>query len=368
MSLTGTPFFFLTIALVVLAVAAMVAIWNRIPGPTPARVAARVGLTVFSQVAAVLMVLVYVNNSMGPFYDTWGSLFGQNADVQVTATGSKNAGSGDGSPSATGVSAQKLNFTKYNDDVLQANAVGPESHIKGDMYVWLPPQYNDPAFAHTNFPVAELLPGTPGSPKTWFGSMHADKAMIKLMGEGKVKPMILVSAKLNMFGGSKDSGCVNLPGGFQTATWLAKDVPTLMRQNFRVADDPKKWAILGYSAGGYCAANLTVQYPQSFSAGVSMSGYNAPDAAVVVKDPKLAAANNPLLLLQKARPQPDIQLLMEGTLQDGSTVADAKAMLRALHNPRNSQLLTLSKGDHTTETFITEMTPSLIWASQQIAG
>jgi enterochelin esterase-like enzyme len=370
MSLTGTSFFVVTILLAVLTVVALVLVWNRIPGPAPAKITARVGLIVFSQFAAVLMVLVFVNNRMGPFYDTWGSLFGQDASVQMTATGGDSTG-GNGSGGTSGasdVSAQKLSFSKYNSDVLSASAVGPESRIKGDIYVWLPPQYNEPAYAHTDFPVLELLPGTPGTPKAWFGSMHADSEMKTLMSEGKVKPMILVSAKLNMFGGSRDSGCANLPGSYQTATWLAKDVPTLIKQNFRVSGTPKSWGIAGYSAGGYCAANLTVKYPQVFHAGVTMSGYNAPDSAVVLRDPALTAANNPLLLLQKAKKQPDIVLMAQGVTTDGTTVADAKALIKALPKPGTSQVLTLSSGGHDTRTFVREMTPMLTWMSKQITG
>lgn len=365
MSLTGTPFFVLTIALVVLTVVALVLVWNRIPGPTPARVAARVGLTVFSQVAAVLMVLVYVNNSMGPFYDTWGSLFGQNADVQVTSNGG-DQGNGQKPGNGVPVAANKLSFTKYNNDVLQANAVGPDSRIKGSLFVWLPPQYNDPAYAHTSFPVLELLPGTPGVPQTWFGTMKADKAMVKLMAEGKAKPMILVSARMNMFGGTRDSGCADLPGSYRTATWLGRDVPALVKQNFRASTDPKHWAIMGYSAGGYCAANIAVQYPKAFHAAVSMSGYNAPIASVVVRDPQLAAANNPLLLLRKMAVQPDLVLMAMGTRQDAGTATDAKALVNALHRPGPSRIVTLSSGEHDTGTFIAEMTPALIWVSQQI--
>lgn len=367
MSLTGTPFFVLTILLVVATVVGLVTVWNRIPGPAPAKITARVGLIVFSQFAAVLMVLVFVNNKMGPFYDTWGSLFGQNASVQMTASGGDGTG-GRGGTGASEVSAERLTFSKYNNDVLSATAIGPASRIKGDIYVWLPPQYNEPAYAHTNFPVLELLPGTPGTPKAWFGSMHADTAMKTLMSQGKVKPMILVSAKLNMFGGSRDSGCVNLPGSYQTATWLAKDVPTLIQHNFRVSRDSKNWGLAGYSAGGYCAANLTVQYPEVFHAGVTMSGYNAPDAAVVLKDPALAAANNPLLLLQRMKTQPDIVLMAQGVQTDGATVADARALIKALHRPGTSQLLTLSTGSHDTTTFIKEMNPMLTWMSKQITG
>ncbi|MEZ0093938.1 alpha/beta hydrolase [Streptacidiphilus sp. EB129] len=367
MSLTGTPFFILTIALVVLAIVGMVVGWNRVPGPTAVRIAVRVFMTVLSQAVAVLMVLVYVNNSMGPFYDSWGSLFGQNAEVQLSAGGS-SSGDQSGGSSVNGASAQKLSFTTYTDDVLITKAVGPDSHIKANMLVWLPPQYNDPAYAHTDFPVVELLPGTPGVAKAWFGSMKAHQEMKRLMADGKVKPMILVSAEMNMYAGPEDSGCANLPGSYQTATWLAKDVPALVKQNFRASADPKHWAIMGYSSGGYCAANLGVQYPQVYHAIVSMSGYATPEAPVVLKDPQLAAANNPLELLKQARQQPNVVIMATGTLTDGSTVPDAKALVGALHTPGPSQVMTLDKGDHLTSTFIKMLPGSLTWISQQIAG
>jgi enterochelin esterase-like enzyme len=362
MSLTGMPFFVLTIALVVLTVVALVLVWNRIPGPTPARIAARVGLTVFSQVAAVLMVLVYVNNSMGPFYDSWGSLVGANAEVQLTPT----SGDGGVGHTAIGAGTGKLTFTKYNDGVLQTSAVGPDSGIKGKLFVWLPPQYNDPAYAHTTFPVLELLPGTPGVPQSWFGTMKADRAMARLMGEGRAKPMILVSARMNMFGGTKDSGCADLPGSYRTATWLGRDVPRLVKQNLRASADARNWAIMGYSAGGYCAANIAVKYPETFHAAVSMSGYNAPIASVVARDPELTAENNPLLQLRREAVQPELVLMAIGSKQDAGTVTDANELVAALHRPGTSQVLVLSKGQHDTGTFITEMTPGLVWASQQI--
>jgi len=364
MSLTGAPFFAITIALVVLAVIGMAVFWNRIPGPTFLRITGRVGLTLFSQAAAVLMVLVYVNNSMGPFYDSWGDLFGDDATVQLTA----GSGSKGGVPTGSVPSDGKLSFTTYTTGVLKTKAVGPQSRIEGSLYVWLPPQYNQPQYAHTDFPVVELLPGTPGTPQAWFGTMKANTELQKLMSEGKAKPMILVSATLNMFGGGNDSGCANLPSSYQTATWLAKDVPDLVRKNFRVAPTSAHWAIMGYSAGGYCAANLTVQYPSSFHAAVSMSGYNAPLAGIVTRDRALDAANNPYLLLRHAKQQPDIVLLAAGSLQDPGTVPDAKALVGALRHPGPSRVMVLDKGDHTTAVFQTMLPQSLIWLSQQIAG
>ncbi|MBC3842843.1 hypothetical protein GXW82_29705 [Streptacidiphilus sp. 4-A2] len=186
MSLTGAPFFAITIALVVLAIVGMAALWNRIPGPTVLKVTGRIGLTLFSQAAAVLMVLVYVNNSMGPFYDSWGDLFGDNATVQLTGGNGQAGSTGTGTATGGAVTpAEKLTFTTYSTGVLKTKAVGPESRIKGSLYVWLPPQYNQPEYAHTQFPVVELLPGTPGTPQAWFGTMKANTELQKLMARAR---------------------------------------------------------------------------------------------------------------------------------------------------------------------------------------
>ncbi|SEK78792.1 alpha/beta hydrolase [Streptacidiphilus jiangxiensis] len=364
MSLTGTPFFVVTLVVMLAAMVLLAVVWNRIPGPRPLRFAGRMGATMFSQVAAVVVVLVYVNNTMGPFYESWQDLFGEDANQSATATDQ-------GGGSATGISGpagEKLTFKTYLPGVKTTVAHGPASGITGSLYVWLPPQYDDPAYAHTSFPVVELLPGTPGTPQAWFGSMKVQNTIEPLMAAGKVKPVILVAAKLNVIPGGVDPGCADVPGpgGARTATWLDKDVPDLIAANFRTAKGPRHWGIMGYSAGGYCAVNLTVQHPGRYHAAVSLSGYNAPDSPLVTSNPALDKANNPFLLLKQEKHQPDIAVLAAGSLQDPGTVPAAKALLSVLHTPGPNQLLTVRFGGHTTDVWRTMLPDALIWLSARL--
>lgn len=362
MSLTGTAFFALCVVLVPLVVALMLLAWNRVPGPIGVRIASRVGMVVLSQAAAVLAVLVWVNNSYG-LYESWNDLMGDNGQVQLN-----DVGRGGGSPDPagrTGVPGGHLTFSKTKGGALSTTAVGPRSHISATMLVWLPPQYNDPAFRHTRFPVIELLPGYPGSPGAWFGAMKVQKELTTLMAAHQANPAILVAPKMNVLG-TVDPGCADLPHGSQTSTWLGSDVPALVKQNFRVADGPKHWAIMGYSAGAYCAANTALHHPQNFHAVVSLSGYNAPEAKLVTRDPALTRANNPYLELKGAKHQPDVVLLMAGSYQDSDTVYAAKALLGTLHHPGNSHLLTIQHGGHNTEVWKSMLPTALIWISQQI--
>ncbi|RAG82140.1 esterase [Streptacidiphilus pinicola] len=363
MSLTGTPFFVLTVMVMIGALTALFVFWNRIPGPRPARMGGRLGLAVFSQLTAVIAVLVYVNNSMGPFYESWSDLFGGSSAPPVT-TSVAGGGHGHDAPPRDG----KLSFTEYGPGVMKAHTVGARSGIDGSLYVWLPPQYHDPAYAQTAFPVVELLPGTPGTPQAWFGTMRVQEQMQKLMAAGKVKPMIMVSAKLNTLGGNTDAGCADIPGAAKTATWLAKDVPDLVRANFRAAKDPSGWGIMGYSAGAYCAVNLTVQHPESFRAAVSLSGYNTPESPLVTRDPALARANNPYLQLKLAGQQPPVSFLMAGSLQDQGTVPAARALLGVLKHPGDSRLLTVQSGGHTPDVWRGMLPDALTWLSARTAS
>jgi enterochelin esterase-like enzyme len=358
-SLTGTAFFVLTLGLVPVAVAGMLLAWNRVPGPLGLRLSARVAMVAVSQAAAVLAVLVWVNNTYG-LYESWSDLTGDHGQVQVDDLARNAAGS------TAGGSAEHLRFTPAKGGALKTTGFGPRSHISGTVEVWLPPQYRQPAYRHTRFPVVELLPGYPGSPGAWFGTMGAGRELGSLIQAHRAAPMILVAPRMNVLG-TVDPGCADLPHGSRTNTWLGEDVPTLVQRNFRVLPGPEHWATMGYSAGAYCAANLALHHPRRFHAVVSLSGYNAPVAALVTRDPALARANNPYLELRDARRQPDVVLLMAGSYQDSDTVFAAKALLGTLHHPGASRLLTVTKGGHNTQVWRSMLPTALTWISRQIA-
>jgi len=77
---------------------------------------------------------------------------------------------------------------------------------------------------------------------------------------------------------------------------------------------------MGYSEGGLCASKLALQYPDEYTAAVSMSGDDHPDGDLLRPGTAAYNANSPLWLLQH-RHAPPVALLLTGTLQDGSTAA-----------------------------------------------
>ena len=361
MSLTGTALFVLSVGLVPVVMVLMLVAWNRLPGPRAVRVAGRVGMVLVSQAAAVLAVLIWVNNTYG-LYESWSDLMGDNGQVQMNAAGPGNAGV----PADPAVRTQ-AEFTPDKDGVLKTVATGPRSHITGTVLVWLPPQYGQPAYRQTRFPVVELLPGYPGSPGAWFGAMGVGRELAALIAQHRAGPMILVAPKMNVLG-RVDPGCADLPHGAQTSSWLGTDVPQLVREHFRTAPGARHWATMGYSAGAYCAANTALHHAKTFHAVVSLSGYNAPEATLVTRDPALTRANDPYLELRDAKHQPDVVLLMAGSYQDSDTVYAARALLSVLHHPGASRLLTIQRGGHNTQVWRSMLPTALAWLSHEIGS
>ncbi|MCT7352913.1 esterase family protein [Streptomyces sp. 15-116A] len=373
MSLTGTPFLCTLAVLSVLALGLPLVLWTRVRGPRAVRAVTRVLMLLFAQLTAVALVFTLVNNA-NQLYDDWGDLLGtadhveHAADLGADGTGGvslerlprvrqafKPAG-GPGMRAAGGVRVTKLE--------------GRVSGVRGEVYVWLPPQYDDPAWRDHRFPVVELLPGYPGSAKAWFGTLDAHEQLLPLMRSGRIAPFILVAPRTNLLPGA-DTGCANLPGKVNADSWLSVDVPRMVMDNFRAQSAPRGWAVAGYSAGGHCATRLAVAHPDRYRAAVSLSGYNDPAAertSLTGRDPALRAAHNPLTLLREAVTPPKISLYLSGQQDDG--YEDALALGRAAKAPTSVQVVKLPKsaGGHTMALWKPQVVPAFRWLTEELAG
>ncbi|WP_308409581.1 alpha/beta hydrolase-fold protein [Streptomyces sp. A3M-1-3] len=192
----------------------------------------------------------------------------------------------------------KARFTPVRDPRLgeglqKTDLQGRISGVRGEVYVWLPPQYDDPAYKYKKFPVVKLLPGYPGSAKTWFGTLKVQRQLRPMMEQGTVAPFILVSPRTHLLGDT-DTGCANVPGKVNAETWISVDVRKMVTDNFRASEKPDGWAVAGFSAGAHCAVKLAVAHPDRYRAAVGLSGYNAPAAertSLTGRDPELRRAN-----------------------------------------------------------------------------
>ncbi|QTE01039.1 alpha/beta hydrolase [Streptomyces cyanogenus] len=371
MSLTGTPFLYLTVVLSVVALVLPLVLWSRMRGPRPLRAAARVLMLLFAQGTAVTLVFVLVNNQNN-LYDNWADLLGTGDHVQQAADLGRD---GTGGISVKRLPKVRQTFTAAHGPGMNAaggvrvtQLKGRVSGVNAEVYVWLPPQYGEPAYRHTRFPVVELLPGYPGSAKAWFGAMKAHEQLLPLMRSGQVAPFILVAPRTNLLAGV-DTGCANIPGQVNADTWLSIDVPKMVTDNFRAQPAPRGWAVAGYSAGAHCAVKLAVAHPDRYRAAVSMSGYNDPIGerdSLAAQSPALRAANNPYLLLRKAAVPPRVALYLSGQSGDGYQAGMALESIAKAPTTVRVVLLPRSAGGHTMALWRPQVDTVFRWLTLQM--
>ncbi|MFF4883395.1 alpha/beta hydrolase [Streptomyces nigra] len=369
MSLTGTPFLVTLGVLCAVAVALPLALWSRVPGPRAARAAARLAMLLFAQATAVALVFTLVNNS-NQLYDNWEDLLGTGDHVRTAAD---LGASGTGGIAVETLPRVRQTFEpgrgpgmRAEGGVLVTRLDGRVSGVHAEVNVWLPPQYDDPAYREHRFPVVELLPGYPGSSKAWFGSMDATEQLAPLMRAGRIEPFILVSPRTNLLPGA-DTGCANVAGRVNADTWLSVDVPKMVMDNFRALPAPDGWAVAGYSAGAHCAAKLAVAHPDRYRAAVSLSGYNDPAAeagSLASRTPALRAANDPYVLLTRSPAPPPIALYLSG--QPGDGYEAAQALDRAARPPTRVDVVFVpgSAGGHTMALWKPQVVPAFQWLSE----
>jgi poly(3-hydroxybutyrate) depolymerase len=181
--------------------------------------------------------------------------------------------------------------------LMTVRLAGKRSHFDRSALVYLPPQYFEKQYAHTRFPVVELIHGTPGGPWTWVVHVEIVAVMDRLIHERRIGPMVLVMPRT--FVGHHPQECVNAPGALDD-TYITQEVRADIEAKFRVSRVPADWGIAGFSSGGYCAANLALRHPAMFGASAVMDGYFRPQDGEAARalhfDPAAEAANDPLRL------------------------------------------------------------------------
>jgi enterochelin esterase-like enzyme len=327
-------------------------------------------------VTAVLFGVLGVNRYYG-YYQTWGAMFtdlaGQSVDAgaqvpDVRLASASRAGTLDGSRG-------RLELAQQQGYLLRLTVTGQHSHITRAVYVYLPPQYFQPAYRAYRFPAIELIHGQPGQPQDWITVVGVTQAYSRLLADRLARPAVLVMPDAN--GGEGVSlQCLNQVGGPQDLTYLAVDLPDQMARTLRVRGPGPAWGVAGYSEGGFCAANMALRYPRRYGAAGVLSGYFAPydnqlaGSARPVSpfggDSALRAENTPLeeiLRLPAAAVIPRFWL-GAGTA-DGQDVANAERFWQELRARQPSAPLVLTPGSgHSMTTWRAEVPSMLSWMTR----
>jgi enterochelin esterase-like enzyme len=360
-----------TAALLVLAAPVVThMLWTRVRGPRPVRLATRLSMIGVCQVTAILLGFIIVNNHYN-FYSSWDDLLGDDAGPgvithQSAVDGPHRGGHGPGPRVRPDGPAQ--DFEPAGGGALAATFRGPLTGLSShdDVYVWLPPQYSDPAYAKSSFPVVMLFPGFPGTPQTWFGAMAGQEALLKQLrtDPGATTPFVLAAVNINMEKGV-NTNCTDIPGGPQVASFITQDVRPMLERSFRVMTDRRGWGLMGYSEGGLCAGKLLVQYPQDFSAAVQMSGDVRPDGVVTRYGERVRDENSTLWLFQHRKPSLPVALLAAASQEDGTTLAQAQELQQAA--PDSVYLLRSQFGAHNVNVWRGWLPQAYAWLSQQLS-
>lgn len=318
------------------------------------------GVAGFALAATFGVALV---NAYYGYYTSWEAL-GSDLSGGPTATGVDLAAP----PSGSAVSLLKVPApARGKGKLLKAELAGATSGISRLGYVYLPPAYFDPAAATTRFPVVELFHGAPGKPTDWLTAMHVTDVLDAEVRAARAAPMVLVIPDTHG-GPPRSEECVDALGGPQDDTYLSSDVPDDVAARLRVAPPGPQWVAMGFSTGGYCAANLALRHPTRYGGAAVFDGYfhseeRAYTGDLFRKHVDLRLANDPTYALQHTDPQPLPKFWMQVGTGDPEDTADAFAFHRLLETKEPTPLLVESGARHNYPSWERALPQALDWAS-----
>lgn len=140
-----------------------------------------------------------------------------------------------------------------------------------DVLVWLPPGYDDVANKSKAYPVLYLQDGQnvfeklPSVPGEW----QADETAARLIGEGKIEPLIIVGVPHRGEMRGQEYLPVPIPGfervnGGAYVDFLVNEVKPRIERAYRVKAGPENAAIGGSSLGAVIGMEAACRYPQAF--------------------------------------------------------------------------------------------------------
>ncbi|MFD9062226.1 alpha/beta hydrolase [Kitasatospora purpeofusca] len=301
-----------------------------------------------------------------------------------SAPGSPAAGSTSASAAATPVPAAgsgkvlmptgpQAVFGKARDtaagQIMMTTLAGPKSGVSGKVWVWLPPEYNDPKYAKTGFPVLTLYAGGQSAGyNTWTDNqLPIQEVDADLAKQGKAHPFIMIMPVQNLDSNeAKALECADIPGQPKIGTWMAEDIPDFVRANFRTVKGRDGWGLMGASTGAFCSAKLALQHPDKFKAAVPIDGYFNPDSPLWKGYENDRQANSPDLLV--AQGKADVRMLATAGGANAYEMKLVKAWVAKAAAPLTVEYYEQPGGKHLTTDFKKMIPDTLQWLTKNLAG
>jgi enterochelin esterase-like enzyme len=370
MGLTSHQLLALAVLVAVAAVVGTVWFWPRLARPTWPAVLGRLG-TVLATQLGLLAVLLLVANDYFSFYSSWSDLLGtaRTGPVTVNPGGASSAPPSAGRAQTLATEAFQGGAPEQSGQLQTVRIGGARSGLSTDGYVYLPPEYFQPAHAQQRFPALIVLTGFPGDAKNLVTRLDYPGISLGLDRAGRVHPTVLVMLRPSP-AMPQDTECEDIPGGAQSDTYFTRDVPQAVAAAYRVGTDARAWGMIGDSTGGYCALKLAMRHPETFPAAVSLSGYyraaEDPTTGDLFKGSQQRRDEADLLWRLRNLPPPRAAVLLAGTRDDTAYVRDTDAFTGAVRAPMTVATGWLDHGGHNFQTWTRLEPAALEWLSQNL--
>ncbi|MEU8465931.1 alpha/beta hydrolase-fold protein [Streptomyces sp. NPDC029003] len=264
--------------------------------------------------------------------------------------------------------------------VLVTTWAGRKSGFTGKVWLWLPPQYGEPRYARSGFPVLIALPGGPGFPVNYWmdRNLKLEASISRWSKDGSSLPFILAMPVLNPQTDGKEGlywDGSDIPGQPRMGTWLTEDVPDLVRSAFRTIKSRDGWAFMGSSTGGFAGLKAVLQKPDRFKAVIAGGPDLLPDSRLWQGHPREKLENSPPWLAQRLidRNGPEVYLAFQvGT--KGSDIRCRpqieKFIARYGTGPVKTRLHIDEGGGHNARTYVPGMHDGALiqWVSAHMRG
>ncbi|CAM5620458.1 Esterase OS=Streptomyces alboniger OX=132473 GN=CP975_19690 PE=4 SV=1 [Streptomyces alboniger] len=367
-----------TLALAVLAAVVLfvgtVWLWPRLARRSWRAVGGRVGLLLATQLVLFVSVGLAANQAFG-FYASWADLLGKETTQGVVVD--HTVGAPSGSPLQVLETRRVRGATGLRPSsggrVEKVDIVGRTTNIATRAYVYLPPEYFQPRYRTRTFPAAVVLTGYPGTAQALVSKLHYPRTALDLAEDGRMQPMILVMLRPTV-APPRDTECVDIPGGPQTESFFAKDLPDAVLAHYRVGKKPGSWGIIGDSTGGYCALKLALHHPRVYAAGAGLSAYydapKDPTTGDLFHGDKGLRDRANLGWYLKHMPPSDTSLLVTSSKVGESNYKDTLEFIEQVKDTRLTRVssIILESGGHNFNTWRREIPPTLEWISGRLGG
>ena len=373
MGLTSNKVLCVAMACAVLLFIGTVWLWPRLARRNWRAVSGRVVLLLGTQLALFASVGFAANQAFG-FYASWADLFGQEKDQGVVVNHTALGGSGGPLEvlDTAGVRGAGGSAPAAGGEIQKVDIVGRTTHIATPAYVYLPPEYFQARYRARTFPATVVLTGYPGTAEALVSKLHYPRTAQQLTKDGRMQPMILVMLRPTV-APPRDTECVNVPGGPQTETFFAKDLPDALVAHYRVGRKPGSWGIIGDSTGGYCALKLAMHHPGAYAAAAGLSPYYKapidPTTGDLFRGNKGLRNRADLWWCLNHLPAPDTSLLVTSSRIGESNY---KATLKFIQRAQATKLtrissIILESGGHNFNTWRREIPATLQWISGRLS-